>query len=159
MRTLNDLIENSFLEKENKKRGEGGGGKAATSEYLPNGLCVGFSSYITHNSYCFLLSFCAFFYCCAVYASRILYSLFLFVMFVCCLCYFPSSCLFDLHEHSTKFPTISHSIHTVADHRPVKNQTHIDQTTAPSPQPDSGFIALVVIASLSACAVVLSVVG
>ncbi|XP_023179041.2 low-density lipoprotein receptor-like isoform X5 [Drosophila hydei] len=46
----------------------------------------------------------------------------------------------------------------VAERSPVKNQTHIDQTTAPSPQPDSGFIALVVIASLSGCAVLLSVV-
>ncbi|XP_030562387.1 low-density lipoprotein receptor-like isoform X2 [Drosophila novamexicana] len=46
----------------------------------------------------------------------------------------------------------------VAERRPVKNQTHIDQTTSPSPQPDSGFIALVVIASLSGCAVLLSVV-
>ncbi|EDV94926.1 GH23433 [Drosophila grimshawi] len=45
----------------------------------------------------------------------------------------------------------------VAERRPVKNQTHIDQTTAPSPQPDSGFIALVVIASLSGFAVLLSV--
>ncbi|XP_017101910.2 very low-density lipoprotein receptor isoform X7 [Drosophila bipectinata] len=45
----------------------------------------------------------------------------------------------------------------VADHRPVKNQTQIEQTTAPSPQPDSGFIALVVIASLSCFAVLLSV--
>ncbi|KAM8705423.1 hypothetical protein ACLKA7_009823 [Drosophila subpalustris] len=48
-------------------------------------------------------------------------------------------------------------VEDLSDHRPVKNQTHIDQTTAPSPQPDSGFIALVVIASLSGCAVVLSV--
>ncbi|XP_030239083.1 very low-density lipoprotein receptor [Drosophila navojoa] len=47
---------------------------------------------------------------------------------------------------------------TVAERSPVNNQTHIDQTTAPSPQPDSGFIALVVIASLSGCAVLLSVV-
>ncbi|XP_060649592.1 very low-density lipoprotein receptor isoform X1 [Drosophila nasuta] len=45
----------------------------------------------------------------------------------------------------------------VADHRPVKNQTHNDQTKASSPQPDSGFIALVVIASLSGCAGLLSV--
>lgn len=48
---------------------------------------------------------------------------------------------------------------TVADQRPVKNQTQIEQTTAPSPQPDSGFIALVVIASLSGFAVLLSVVS
>ncbi|XP_034664506.1 very low-density lipoprotein receptor isoform X1 [Drosophila subobscura] len=46
----------------------------------------------------------------------------------------------------------------VADQRPVKNHTQIEHTTAPSPQPDSGFIALVVIASLSGFAVLLSVV-
>ncbi|XP_017101902.2 very low-density lipoprotein receptor isoform X1 [Drosophila bipectinata] len=48
-------------------------------------------------------------------------------------------------------------VEDLADHRPVKNQTQIEQTTAPSPQPDSGFIALVVIASLSCFAVLLSV--
>ncbi|XP_043070815.1 very low-density lipoprotein receptor isoform X4 [Drosophila grimshawi] len=48
-------------------------------------------------------------------------------------------------------------VEDLAERRPVKNQTHIDQTTAPSPQPDSGFIALVVIASLSGFAVLLSV--
>ncbi|KPU79989.1 uncharacterized protein Dana_GF18234, isoform G [Drosophila ananassae] len=48
-------------------------------------------------------------------------------------------------------------VEDLADHRPVKNQTQIEQTTAPSPQPDSGFIALVVIASLSGFAVLLSV--
>ncbi|XP_068155077.1 very low-density lipoprotein receptor-like isoform X2 [Drosophila tropicalis] len=53
---------------------------------------------------------------------------------------------------STKLPAIN-----VAERRPVKNQTQNEQTTAPSPQPDSGFIALVVIASLSGCAVLLSV--
>ncbi|KRG01933.1 low-density lipoprotein receptor isoform X3 [Drosophila mojavensis] len=52
---------------------------------------------------------------------------------------------------------LSNKVH-VAERSPVNNQTHIDQTTAPSPQPDSGFIALVVIASLSGCAVLLSVV-
>ncbi|XP_017846637.1 very low-density lipoprotein receptor isoform X7 [Drosophila busckii] len=48
-------------------------------------------------------------------------------------------------------------VEDLAERRPAKNQTHTDQTTAPSPQPDSGFIALVVIASLSGCAVLLSV--
>ncbi|XP_034485349.1 low-density lipoprotein receptor-like isoform X10 [Drosophila innubila] len=48
-------------------------------------------------------------------------------------------------------------VEDLTDHRPVKNQTHIDQTTSSSPQPDSGFIALVVIASLSGCAVIVSV--
>jgi len=47
----------------------------------------------------------------------------------------------------------------VADQRPVKNQTQIEKTTTPSEQPDSGFIALVVIASLSGLAVLLSVVS
>ncbi|XP_033244154.1 very low-density lipoprotein receptor isoform X1 [Drosophila miranda] len=57
---------------------------------------------------------------------------------------------------STKLPPAGHGI-PVADQRPVKNQTQIEKTTAPSPQPDSGFIALVVIASLSGFAVLLSV--
>lgn len=81
---------------------------------------------------------------------------------ICCSCCNAFSCLrclFDLHGNSTKFSTNSYSIHTVVDHRPVKNQTHNDQTTASSPQPDSGFIALVVIASLSGCAVIVSVVS
>ncbi|KAH8382768.1 hypothetical protein KR009_005156 [Drosophila setifemur] len=56
----------------------------------------------------------------------------------------------------TRLP-LSPSATFVAEHRPVKNQTQIEQTTAPSPQPDSGFIALVVIASLSGFAVLLSV--
>jgi len=47
----------------------------------------------------------------------------------------------------------------VADQRPVKNHTQIEKTTTPSEQPDSGFIALVVIASLSGFAVLLSVVS
>jgi len=63
-----------------KERGEGGGetvneGKAPTSEYLPNGICresVGFSSYITHNSFCFLSFHFALFYCCDFYACLIL---------------------------------------------------------------------------------------
>ncbi|XP_020811866.1 low-density lipoprotein receptor isoform X3 [Drosophila serrata] len=57
---------------------------------------------------------------------------------------------------TTRLPLLAAGIF-VADQRPVKNQTQIEQTTAPSPQPDSGFIALVVIASLSGFAVLLSV--
>ncbi|XP_003736778.3 very low-density lipoprotein receptor isoform X4 [Drosophila pseudoobscura] len=57
---------------------------------------------------------------------------------------------------STELPPAGHGI-PVAEQRPVKNQTQIEKTTAPSPQPDSGFIALVVIASLSGFAVLLSV--
>nr|XP_036674490.1 very low-density lipoprotein receptor isoform X4 [Drosophila suzukii] len=48
-------------------------------------------------------------------------------------------------------------VEDLADQRPVKNQTQIEKTTTPSEQPDSGFIALVVIASLSGLAVLLSV--
>ncbi|XP_017128948.1 very low-density lipoprotein receptor isoform X4 [Drosophila elegans] len=48
-------------------------------------------------------------------------------------------------------------VEDLADQRPVKNQTQIEKTTTPSEQPDSGFIALVVIASLSGFAVLLSV--
>ncbi|XP_041631933.1 very low-density lipoprotein receptor isoform X6 [Drosophila kikkawai] len=59
---------------------------------------------------------------------------------------------------TTRLPLLAAAAATfVADQRPVKNQTQIEQTTAPSPQPDSGFIALVVIASLSGFAVLLSV--
>ncbi|XP_039492528.1 very low-density lipoprotein receptor isoform X5 [Drosophila santomea] len=48
-------------------------------------------------------------------------------------------------------------VEDLADQRPVKNHTQIEKTTTPSEQPDSGFIALVVIASLSGFAVLLSV--
>ncbi|XP_016987347.1 very low-density lipoprotein receptor isoform X4 [Drosophila rhopaloa] len=48
-------------------------------------------------------------------------------------------------------------VEDLADQRPVKNHTQIEKTTPPSEQPDSGFIALVVIASLSGFAVLLSV--
>ncbi|XP_041674684.1 low-density lipoprotein receptor isoform X4 [Drosophila eugracilis] len=48
-------------------------------------------------------------------------------------------------------------VEDLAEQRPVKNQTQIEKTTTPSEQPDSGFIALVVIASLSGFAVLLSV--
>ncbi|KAH8232699.1 hypothetical protein KR032_012342 [Drosophila birchii] len=59
---------------------------------------------------------------------------------------------------TTRLPLLAAAaVSFVADQRPVKNQTQIEQTTAPSPQPDSGFIALVVIASLSGFAVLLSV--
>ncbi|KAH8295019.1 hypothetical protein KR018_005787 [Drosophila ironensis] len=64
----------------------------------------------------------------------------------------------ELNENLRLSPRLPLSKATfVADHRPMKNQTQIEHTTAPSPQPDSGFIALVVIASLSGFAVVLSV--
>ncbi|XP_017052477.1 very low-density lipoprotein receptor isoform X1 [Drosophila ficusphila] len=56
---------------------------------------------------------------------------------------------------STRLPLLPANF--VADQRPVKNQTQIEKTTTPSEQPDSGFIALVVIASLSGFAVLLSV--
>ncbi|XP_016952398.1 very low-density lipoprotein receptor isoform X1 [Drosophila biarmipes] len=56
---------------------------------------------------------------------------------------------------STRLPLLPATF--VADQRPVKNQTQIEKTTTPSEQPDSGFIALVVIASLSGLAVLLSV--
>ncbi|XP_017000539.2 very low-density lipoprotein receptor isoform X4 [Drosophila takahashii] len=48
-------------------------------------------------------------------------------------------------------------VEDLADQRPMKNQTQIEKTATPSEQPDSGFIALVVIASLSGFAVLLSV--
>ncbi|KAH8407014.1 hypothetical protein KR222_004147, partial [Zaprionus bogoriensis] len=60
----------------------------------------------------------------------------------------------SLHE-SSGMPDTTCTLFT--ERRPAKNQTHTDQTAAPSPQPDSGFIALVVIASLSGCALLLSV--
>ncbi|XP_039492521.1 very low-density lipoprotein receptor isoform X1 [Drosophila santomea] len=56
---------------------------------------------------------------------------------------------------STRLPLLPATF--VADQRPVKNHTQIEKTTTPSEQPDSGFIALVVIASLSGFAVLLSV--
>ncbi|KMZ05936.1 very low-density lipoprotein receptor isoform X2 [Drosophila simulans] len=56
---------------------------------------------------------------------------------------------------STRLPLLPTTF--VADQRPVKNHTQIEKTTTPSEQPDSGFIALVVIASLSGFAVLLSV--
>ncbi|KRK04442.1 very low-density lipoprotein receptor isoform X3 [Drosophila yakuba] len=56
---------------------------------------------------------------------------------------------------STRLPRLPTTF--VADQRPVKNHTQIEKTTTPSEQPDSGFIALVVIASLSGFAVLLSV--
>ncbi|XP_041674682.1 low-density lipoprotein receptor isoform X2 [Drosophila eugracilis] len=56
---------------------------------------------------------------------------------------------------STRLPLLPATF--VAEQRPVKNQTQIEKTTTPSEQPDSGFIALVVIASLSGFAVLLSV--
>ncbi|XP_030373634.1 very low-density lipoprotein receptor-like isoform X1 [Scaptodrosophila lebanonensis] len=62
---------------------------------------------------------------------------------------------YEVLNFSTRTPS-GRSALMVAEH-PVKNNTHVEQTTAPSPQPDSGFIALVVIASLSGTAVLLSV--
>ncbi|XP_017000537.2 very low-density lipoprotein receptor isoform X2 [Drosophila takahashii] len=56
---------------------------------------------------------------------------------------------------STRLPLLPTTF--VADQRPMKNQTQIEKTATPSEQPDSGFIALVVIASLSGFAVLLSV--
>ncbi|XP_016987346.1 low-density lipoprotein receptor isoform X3 [Drosophila rhopaloa] len=58
-------------------------------------------------------------------------------------------------QPSTRLPLLATTL--VADQRPVKNHTQIEKTTPPSEQPDSGFIALVVIASLSGFAVLLSV--